>query len=108
MAATSITGTGPGSADGQNRGSEHQTLGVTHLIGPKVVGAGTATLDSIGVTDIPVFPKVVSTDLVVMVNDVTDGTMVVGTIFETTSGVFVNLVGTPEHDVNWAVMESGT
>lgn len=108
MAGTSVTGKGPGSADGFNRGSEHQTLGVTHLIGPKVVGAGMATLDVIGIVDVPIFPQVVSTDLVVLVNDVTDGSPMVGTIFETLSGVFVDIIGTPGHKVNWAVMEIGT
>lgn len=46
MGATSVTGTGRGAADGFNRGSEHQTLGVAHLIGPRVVAAGFATLTS--------------------------------------------------------------
>jgi hypothetical protein len=32
MGATSVTGKGPGSADGKNRGSEHQTLGFSHII----------------------------------------------------------------------------
>jgi hypothetical protein len=32
MGATSTTGTGPGSADGKNRGSSHQTLGFGHII----------------------------------------------------------------------------
>jgi hypothetical protein len=108
MAATSITGTGPGSADGQNRGSEHMTLGVTHLIGPKVVAAGVAILDVIGIADIAIVPKVVGTALLVMVNDVTDGSLVIGGIFETLSGIFVDIVGTPGHEVNWAVMEIGT
>ncbi len=44
MGATSVTGVGPGSADGLNKGSEHMTLGVGNLIGPKVVVSGTSTL----------------------------------------------------------------
>lgn len=44
MGATSVTGKGLGSADGKNKGSEHQTLGVAHLIGPRVVYAGRITL----------------------------------------------------------------
>ena len=46
MAASSVTGTGPGSADKVNKGSEHMHLGVDHLIGPRVVDAGTAALTS--------------------------------------------------------------
>lgn len=44
MAASSVTGTGYGSADGQNKGSEHMTLGVGHLIGTRVVAANRVTL----------------------------------------------------------------
>src|SRR4051812_28205002 len=46
MAASSVTGTGPGSADKLNKGSEHMHLGVEHLIGPRVVDCGQAALTS--------------------------------------------------------------
>ena len=46
MGATSVTGTGPGSAFGWNKGSQEMTLGVSHLIGPHVVAAGVAALTS--------------------------------------------------------------
>lgn len=46
MAASSVSGVGPGSADGSNKGSEHQTLGVRHLLGTRTVAAGTKTLAS--------------------------------------------------------------
>jgi hypothetical protein len=45
MGATSVTGVGPGSADGKNKGSEHMTLSVHKLIGPHVIAAGTVELD---------------------------------------------------------------
>lgn len=48
MAATSVTGTGLGSADGKNKGSAHMTLGVGHLIGPRVVIANSGVLDGSG------------------------------------------------------------
>ena len=41
MTATSVTGKGPGSADGMNKGSEHMSLSVHKLIGPHVIAAGT-------------------------------------------------------------------
>ena len=44
MGATSVTGTGPGSAFGWNKGSQEMTLGVSHLIGPHVVAAGVTPL----------------------------------------------------------------
>ncbi len=46
MAASSVTGVGPGSADRVNKGSEHMHLGVDHLIGPRMVDAGQASLTS--------------------------------------------------------------
>lgn len=54
MGATSVTGVGPGSADGMNKGSEHQTLGVNKLIGPHIVAAGKITLSGTsGAVQIP-------------------------------------------------------
>lgn len=45
MGATSVTGvSGPGSVAGNQKGSEHMSLGVNKLIGPKVVACGLETL----------------------------------------------------------------
>jgi hypothetical protein len=44
MGAYSVTGVGQGSADKHNKGSEHMTLGVDHLIGPRVVDMGAVAL----------------------------------------------------------------
>lgn len=41
---TTVTGRGRGAADGKNKGSEHSTLGVSHLIGPRIVAAGSVAL----------------------------------------------------------------
>jgi hypothetical protein len=46
MGASSVTGVGQGSADKKNKGSEHMTLGVDHLIGARVVDAGSVVLAS--------------------------------------------------------------
>jgi hypothetical protein len=46
MAASSVTGVGPGSADKVNKGSEHMHLAVDHLIGPRVVDCGNGSLTS--------------------------------------------------------------
>lgn len=48
MTASSVTGRGLGSADGKNKGSSHMTLGVGHLIGPRIMIADSVTLDSSG------------------------------------------------------------
>jgi hypothetical protein len=64
MGATSVTGvSGPGSAakqGGGNKGSEHMSLAVHHLIGPRVVMCGHATLDEDG-TGTVYFPELVGT-----------------------------------------------
>jgi hypothetical protein len=44
MAATSVTGTGLGSAVGKQKGSEHLSVGAEKIIGPRVVYAGLHTL----------------------------------------------------------------
>jgi hypothetical protein len=110
MGATSVTGQGTGSADGFNRGSEHQTLGVTHLIGPKVAAGGTTDIGLAGVTDIPVTAIVDSTNVgfIVLVNDITDGSPAIGYLFLTSSDVFVEIIGTASHDVNWVLIDTGT
>lgn len=55
MGATSVTGvSGPGSVAGLQKGSEHMSLGVHKLIGPRVSAAGTETLS--GTTGVVEFP----------------------------------------------------
>jgi hypothetical protein len=44
MAAASTTGTGVGSAEGKNKGSESASFGVSHLIGTRIVAADRVTL----------------------------------------------------------------
>ncbi len=44
MGSTSVSGvSGVGSAEGSQRGSSRMTLGVGHLIGPRIISAGTVT-----------------------------------------------------------------
>lgn len=44
MAASSVTGTGNGSAEGSSKGSERMTNSVSHLIGTRVVAANRVSL----------------------------------------------------------------
>jgi len=61
MVASSVTGRGLGSASGKQKGSEHMTLGVANLIGPRIMAADEVTLDGSGdaVVVLPLFPGVV-------------------------------------------------
>lgn len=67
MGATSVTGvSGPGTVAGLQKGSEHQSLGVNRLIGPRVVACGVETLSgTTGVVEVPEQTGVVG-DYVVM------------------------------------------
>ncbi len=63
MGATSVTGvSGPGAADKPGlgmKGSEHMSLGVHRLIGPRVVGCGDVELDAESGTATVYFPELV-------------------------------------------------
>jgi len=110
MSATSVTGTGPGSADGQNRGSEHQTLGTSHLIGPRVVAAGTTTLDVDGAASVPVtaaINEIPPIGYIAIVNDITDASSAFGVINLVDPDVYINILGTPFNDVNWVLIKAG-
>ena len=48
MTASTVTGRGIGSADGNNKGSERMTLGVDHLIGTRIVLSGQVQIEDGG------------------------------------------------------------
>lgn len=105
MGATSVLGTGPGSAEGACKGApERQTLGVSHLIGPHIVKAGKETLSSGAAA--AVFPLVGSaSDFVLLVSNQSDGTAVNGTLAITNNICTVTLAGTGSDVVGYAVIK---
>lgn len=108
MGATSVTGTGLGSAAGKNKGSEHMTLGVGHLIGPRIMAAGTATLSSGSATVVlPVFDGVTA-DYFVLCGDAS-GTAAAtsATMAITSDATTLTLKGTSTNAVKWAVIKVG-
>jgi len=111
MGATSVTGvSGPGSVAGLQKGSEHMSLGVAKLIGPKVSAAGKITLT--GTTGVVEFPELVGVvgDYVVMLtaNSVTHVfvSTPLAAIASTDQWGFVATGGT-NAVVNWAVVKVG-
>jgi hypothetical protein len=110
MTATSVTGIGLGSADGQNKGSSHMTLGAGHLIGPRVVAADMATLDGSGDATVilPVLPGV-SADYIVSATDstVVGATAVGADIVITATETTVTLIGTASQTVAWSIIKRG-
>lgn len=107
MGATSVTGvSGFGSVDGIQKGSEHMSLGVEKLIGPRVVSAGSATIGGGGTVtvDFPVLAGVAS-DYVAIANDTHSTVAAVNVTSLTTSAIA--LKGTATHVVNWMIIKAG-
>ena len=108
MGATSATGAGLGSAAGKNKGSEHMTLGVGHLIGPRVMAAGTATLSGGAASvSLPAMDGSAS-DYMLMVGDAS-GTAAAtsGTLALSSTATTLTLAGTSTNDVTWAIIKLG-
>lgn len=108
MAATSVTGKGPGSADGKNKGSAHMTLDVGNLIGPRVMAAGTATLSSGSASVILPALDGVTADYMVLCGDAS-GTAAAtsATLAISGSTTTLTLKGTGTNTVKWAVIKIG-
>lgn len=110
MGATSVTGVGLGSADGSNKGSSHMTLGVSHLIGPRVVACDTVVLDGSGVGSVTL-PVLAGDDtgFVVVANDTNvSGAAAVGCSFAMDAdGVTLSFNGTAAHTVQYAIIKKG-
>jgi hypothetical protein len=108
MAATSVTGKGPGSADGKNKGSTHMTLGVDNLIGPRVMAAGTATLSGgSGTIVLPAFAGVTA-DYMVLCGDASGAAAATSaTMAITSTATTLTLKGTGTNTVKWAVIKVG-
>jgi len=107
MGATSVTGvSGHGSVDGIQKGSEHMSLGVEKLIGPRVVAAGSATIGGGGTVTVN-FPTLggVASDYIAIANDTNSTVAAVNVTALTTSSLA--LKGTAAHVVNWMIIKAG-
>lgn len=110
MTATSVTGIGLGSADGKNKGSSHMTLGVGHLIGPRVVIADAATLDGSGdlTVEFPVLPGVSADYVVTAVDaDTTAAGAVAADVVITSTETTVTLKGPNDSVIHYSVIKRG-
>ena len=108
MGATSVTGVGQGDVSGASRGSEHMTLAVGNLLGPKIVRAGSVTLVA-GAANVHFGTLGGSaSDYFVMLFDVTDGGASVVPSYNTlTTSNFV-VAGDSTNVINWMVVEHGS
>lgn len=106
MGATSVTGvSGVGDVSGNQKGSEHMSLGVAKLVGPRVAAAGTATLSSSGTVTVD-FPAV-GTVLSQFMGMAVDTNATVGAVNVTALTLTsIALKGTASHVVNWMVVKT--
>jgi len=107
MGASSVTGVGPGSVEGLNQGSKHWTVGVGRLIGPRVVAAGTVTLDSGAATE--VLPKLTgnASEYIVLATDQTAANAVSASLANNTNDTTITFAGTTTHVISWAIVKVG-
>lgn len=111
MGATSVTGvSGPGTVAGSQKGSEHMSLGVAKLIGPKVCAAGKVTLS--GTTGVVQFPALVGVvgDYVVMLTANSNTLAYVSTAMAAVSDTDqwgFTVTGGNGAVVNWTVVKTG-
>lgn len=107
MGSTSVTGSGQGSAAGQgggNKGSEHMSLAVHRLIGPRCVSAGRIILSEsgFGTVYLPTLPGTVDQYCIFLSSD--DSTFPYWGNF-TTSSFEIN--GGDGATVCWQVVKDG-
>jgi hypothetical protein len=111
MGATSVTGvSGAGSASGNQKGSEHMSLGINKLIGPKIATAGKVTLS--GTTGVVYIPKLVGSvsDYVVILTATTNTHVYVSSELATVSSTddwTFTVTGGSGAVVNWCVVKTG-
>lgn len=107
MGATSVTGVGVGSVEGQNKGSKHWTVGTARLIGPRVVAAGSVALSS-GAASVTL-PALPTGSYVVLVSDASGTPAATSGSLVNTAGTscVVSLDGTGTNTVHWVIVKAG-
>lgn len=107
MGATSVTGVGVGSVEGQNKGSKHWTVGTNRLIGPRVMAAGQATLSS--GTKTVTLPALPTGSYLVVCTDASGTAAATSGTLANTAGTscVLTLKGTSSNTVNWVIVKIG-
>lgn len=108
MGASSVTGVGLGQARNQ-KGSEHVSVGVNKLVGPRVMAAGSQVFS--GTTTVVEFPALSGeiTDYVVMLTGNHATIPYISTALDdTTDGAWhFTATGANTSTLNWAVIKKG-
>lgn len=111
MGASSVTGiSGVGSVAGNQKGSEHMSLGVHKLIGPRVVAAGSETLvGTTGTVEVPTLPGAVS-DYVVQLTGVSTTVPYVSSVLAAVADTdtwHFTITGGSGEAVYWTIVKKG-
>lgn len=107
MGATSVTGVGQGSVEGQNKGSKHFSIGNSRIIGPRVVMAGTATMSSGAKTVVlPLLSGAVTDYCVVGANQTAATAFKITMTFNANDTHLVFAAGTSDV-INYAIIKTG-
>jgi hypothetical protein len=111
MGATSVTGVGPGAADGLHKGPGNGRNVFVPLQTPHVVAAGTATVPG-GLTVTVTFPTQLDdteTEFAVLVIGETDATAFVSAKTDNANGHFASfdITAGAAQDVMWVVVKNG-
>lgn len=102
---TSVTGNGLGAVHTQ-KGSEHMSLGVGHLVGPRVVAAGSGTLSGgTLVVNIPLLDAAYS--YIAMTNDITANNASNGVLTTAGGNTVLTLTGTSTDVIQWMIVKTG-
>jgi hypothetical protein len=110
MGASSVTGVGLGSADKRQKGSEHMRLGAEKIIGPRVVYAGSHTLDGSGdlTIKLPLLAGVASNYVVIATDShVSAATAVAASIAISSTVTTVTLKGTASQTAYVMIVKAG-
>ena len=108
MGATSATGVGLGSVEGQNAGSKHWTVSVARLLGPRVMAADSVLTDGSGLATV-VLPKLsgVVGDYIVLATNATSASVVRGYLTFGANDTTVHIVSGATNTVQWAIVRVG-
>lgn len=107
MSASSVTGVGPGSVEGHNQGSKHYTVGVTALIGPRVMAADVVTLATGAATVVLPLLSGAVTDYIVLATDKTADQSVTAALSFNTNDTTITFAGTSSDVIQWAIIKIG-
>lgn len=107
MSASSVTGVGHGSAEGNDAGRKDYSLSVARLLGPRVIAADVVTLATGAATVILPLLSGAVTDYIVLATDKTADQSVKAVLSFNANDATITFAGTSSDVIQWAVIRVG-